>query len=223
MKLRFGTGLLLGILVSATAPAASVSDLNAARVPVADRSDIEFARATANALEAVLVKMTGNSATPGTSAGRAVVARAKRLIQQYGYETVSGAGTNTEQLLLRVEFDPNALAAEMRARDIAIWGKERPNTYLSLVLKNGNGERYWPRTMPIQSSVSSGAARGNAVFRSRCRRVKSRPRRRSRVVPRTPNSPAVCSARRMLRNTKRARSVSSANRARDCGRPNGTM
>ena len=82
-----------------------VEQLTLARVPVADRSDIEFARGTSKALELVLIKLTGTSRTPRTERGRAVLAKAKRLVQQFGYEK-STVVNGDESLLLRVEFDP---------------------------------------------------------------------------------------------------------------------
>ena len=78
-----------------------VEQLTLARVPVADRSDIEFARGTSKALELVLVKLTGDSRTPRSERGRAVLAKAKRLVQQFGYEK-SKLGGNSDELLLRV-------------------------------------------------------------------------------------------------------------------------
>ena len=111
-----------------------VDQLTLARVPVADRSDIEFARGTSKALELVLVKLTGNSRTPRTERGRAVLAKAKRLVQQFGYEKPTAA-TGDESLLLRVEFDPQVLTEEMRANGLVLWGKERPETRLYIVVR----------------------------------------------------------------------------------------
>ena len=132
--------IFLGLLVCAQPAAARVVEqLTLARVPVADRSDIEFARGTSKALELVLVKLTGDSRTPRSERGRAVLAKAKRLVQQFGYEKSKLAG-NADELLLRVEFDPQVLTDEMRANGLVLWGKERPETRLYVVVTNA-GER----------------------------------------------------------------------------------
>ena len=128
----FLLGLVLASYFSDT-PARVVEHLTLARVPVADRSDIEFARGTSKALELVLIKLTGNSRTPKTQQGRAVLAKAQRLVQQFGYEKSRTAG---DSLLLRVEFDPQVLTEQMRASGLVLWGKERPETRLYVVVKN---------------------------------------------------------------------------------------
>ena len=112
-----------------------VEQLTLARVPVADRSDIEFARGTSKALELVLIKLPGTSRTPRTERGRAVLAKAKRLVQQFGYEK-STVVNGDESLLLRVEFDPQVLTEEMRANGLVLWGKERPETRLYIVVRS---------------------------------------------------------------------------------------
>lgn len=116
-----------------------VENLTLARVPVLDRSDIEFARGTAKALEAVLVKLTGDSRVPRTSEGRAVLAKAKRLVQQFGYEKAPRALGADDELLLRVEFDAQALSEEMLGQGLVLWGKERPETVIYVTIRNENG------------------------------------------------------------------------------------
>lgn len=113
-----------------------VADLTLARVPVADRSDIEFARGTSKALETVLVKLTGSSRAARSAGGRAVLAKAKRLVQQFGYEK-STRESGQEDLLLRVAFDAPALTEQMRNQGLVLWGKERPAVRLYVIVKNG--------------------------------------------------------------------------------------
>ncbi|MFT4560633.1 MAG: hypothetical protein ACI9BW_000367 [Gammaproteobacteria bacterium] len=126
---------------SASATASDVPDLNSARVHVADRSDAEFKRGTAKALEAVIVKLTGSSAAARTKSARAVIGQAQRLVQQFGYESPRAASSSTDALVLRVEFDSNVLHEKMRARQLVVWGKERPDTLIWLVIEDDNGRR----------------------------------------------------------------------------------
>ncbi|MDA0820840.1 MAG: DUF2066 domain-containing protein [Proteobacteria bacterium] len=126
---------------SLTAVASDVPDLNSARVSVADRSDTEFKRATAKALEAVIIKLTGSSAAAQTKSARAVIGQAQRLVQQFSYERPRDASSNADALDLRVEFDSRVLHEEMRARQLVVWGKERPDTLIWLVTEDENGRR----------------------------------------------------------------------------------
>ncbi len=119
--------------------AADVEGLNSARVPVSDRSDAEFDRGVSRALEIVIVKLTGNSASPQSGSGRAVVKQAKRLVQQFGYEQQGIGVASANELVLRVEFDARVLGEEMRSNRLALWGKERPETLVWLVLDDANG------------------------------------------------------------------------------------
>ena len=117
--------------------AADVGGLNSALVPVADRSDAEYRRGIAKALETVIIKLSGSSAAARSKSARAVVGQAKRLVQQFGYETTDDG----RQLLLRVEFDPQVLQKEMRSRGLVVWGKERPETLAWIIVDDQNGRR----------------------------------------------------------------------------------
>jgi len=121
--------------------AADVDGLNSARVPVNDRSEAEFKRGIAKALEAVVVKLTGDSGVPRTKPGRGVVGQAKRLVQQFGYEQPRDGDPQSGELMLRVEFDGRVLAKEMRSRNLVVWGKERPDTLVWLVIDDTSGRR----------------------------------------------------------------------------------
>jgi len=134
--------VLLLVFFGNSASAADVGNLYSARVRVADRSDTEFKRGIAKALEAVIVKLTGSSATARTKSARAVVGQAKRLVQQFGYERpADGSIAGTPQLMLRVEFDSRVLTREMRSRGLVVWGKERPDTLVWLVIDDSAGRR----------------------------------------------------------------------------------
>ena len=128
-------------LSSLTAVAGDVVDLNSARVPVADRSDTEFKRGVAKALEAVIIKLTGSSAVARTKRARAVIGHAQRLVQQFGYERLRSRTAGAGTLVLRVEFDARVLAEEMRSRQLVVWGKERPDTLVWLMVEDESGRR----------------------------------------------------------------------------------
>lgn len=154
-QLKFFRSTIFGLILVSyfpTAPARVVEHLTLARVPVSDRSDIEFARGTSKALELVLVKLTGNSRTPKTQQGRAVLAKAQRLVQQFGYEK---SRTGGDTLLLRVEFDPQVLTQQMRASGLVLWGKERPETRLYVVVNNAGTSSVMSAESPTAGSVEA--------------------------------------------------------------------
>ncbi|MFT4581923.1 MAG: hypothetical protein ACI915_000674 [Gammaproteobacteria bacterium] len=128
-------------IYSDTAVASDVRNLNSARVRVADRSDAEFKRGTAKALEAVIIKFSGNSAAAQAKSARAVIGQAERLVQQFSYERPRDALSSADGLVLRVEFDSVVLQEEMRARQLVVWGKERPDTLIWLVIDDESGRR----------------------------------------------------------------------------------
>ena len=141
MRKQIAFVTLVFIVLSSGVEAADVSELNSARVPVSDRSDAEFNRGITQALAAVIVKLTGNSAAAKSNAGRAVVQQAKSLVQQFGYERPRNSGSNANDLILRVEFDVRVLGEQMRAHNLIVWGKERPETLVWLVLDDATGRK----------------------------------------------------------------------------------
>jgi uncharacterized protein len=139
MRFRKCVAVIVLLLGAVGAAATDVEGLNSAHVPVVDRSDAEFKRGIAKALEAVIVKLTGDSAAPRGKPGRGVVGQAKRLVQQFGYELPREPGADPGQLVLRVEFDGRVLHEEMRSRGLVVWGKERPDTLVWVVVDDSDG------------------------------------------------------------------------------------
>jgi uncharacterized protein len=130
------------LLCSALAwPAAArdVAGLYAARVPVADRTPAELARSTRAALGEVLVKLTGERTAAREGASSRVLGQASKLVVKYAYQTVPGSS----DLFLVAEFDERAVLDELAQRGVAVWGKERPDTLVWLVVDDGT-QRHVP-------------------------------------------------------------------------------
>ena len=125
--------LLLGALAGPLA-ARDVSGLFNASVAVKDRSPAERSRASAAALSEVLVKLTGNRRTPNDASARPLLARASTLLLQYGYANAPDGG-----LTLTAHFDEQVLARELEERGIGLWGKQRPDTVVFLVVDDEQG------------------------------------------------------------------------------------
>jgi uncharacterized protein len=134
----------LALTVTAGAvDAATVNDLHTATVPVTDSSDAEFARGIAAAFEVVLLKLTGDSATLKQSSLRKLVARASQYNTVFGYEHAADGS-----LHLRADFDLPAVSGALRERGFRVWGKERPELTVWLVVIDSTG-RY---VRPVESN-----------------------------------------------------------------------
>lgn len=125
--------LCLAGMVSAPLAALDVVGLHSARVAVVDRSAAELARGASAALSEVLIKLTGDRKA---ALGRAspLLKRASKLLVQYAYESRPGAGETT----LLAEFDERVLATELDVLDVTIWGKERPDTVVWLIIDSAD-------------------------------------------------------------------------------------
>jgi len=141
MRIMLSLATVFLAVAAFAACAVDIGGLHSARVRVNDRSDAEFKRGVSRALERVIVKLTGDSTTPRSDAGRSIVAQAKRLVQQFGYERPRNSSPNSNDLVLRVEFDARVLSEEMRSRNLVVWGKERPETLVWLIIDNARGRK----------------------------------------------------------------------------------
>ena len=120
-------------LVGGNAGARDVTSLYRAEVPVADRSDQALVRSARQALKAVLIKLTGDRGVTRREGVGAVLDRSRDLIVQYAYEQ----GPEAPELKLAVEFDQAALSKQLAAIDVNVWGKERPDTLVWLIVDEG--------------------------------------------------------------------------------------
>tara|TARA_A100001037_G_C15119265_1_gene622963 strand:+ start:486 stop:1610 length:1125 start_codon:yes stop_codon:yes gene_type:complete len=129
--------LVFIVFYSMETSAYDVSGLYQARVPVLDRSSTELSRGASLALSRVLVKLTGQVELTSKPELMLLQSRAKEFLLQYTYEKRQ----ENEKLYLVAEFDPNALAAELEPLDVPIWGKERPLTFLYVVVTRPTGRQ----------------------------------------------------------------------------------
>lgn len=141
------------------ASARDVTGLYSARVAVSDRSPEEFARATRAALAEVLVKLTGERAAARDGAAARLLDKARDLLLKFGYESVQ----DTADMELVVEFDERAVREELARLDVTLWGKERPDTLIWLVVDDGE-QRFVPSSddpgAPGETVLARGERRG---------------------------------------------------------------
>ena len=123
------------ILLTVFAPAAQATDvagLYTAQVEVTDRSAAELRRGASQAFEQVMIKLTGAKNPQGI---RPLVSRAAEFLFQYTYVD----DLETGKLMLNASFDSQVMVPEIEALGLAIWGKERPDTLVYLVIDSESG------------------------------------------------------------------------------------
>lgn len=112
--------LVAAVVVHGPVRAEVVPDLYVAKVPAASLSGDGLDQAFALALDAVLVKVTGQR---NVSARRNAVGPAGSLVRQY--QPVPGGD-------LRVSFDPGSLRQRLDAASLPVWADNRPRTLVIL-------------------------------------------------------------------------------------------
>ena len=138
-------GLLTLLLTFAGAVSASLGDLYAAEVPVASDSPEERNTALGQAMQEVLVRLSGRADVAGRRAAASVIERAPSLVQQFRYRVDEGllgtAGSEPAppQRYLWAKFDKLAVDRLLRDSDIPVWGARRPRVLLWLAVEQGSG------------------------------------------------------------------------------------
>ena len=121
-------------LTPASLMAIDVANLYTAEVPISGKSDDELEEAVGSALKSVLVKITGNASGAGDSVS-VLIDGAMSFLERYSY-LESG---ETDLVYLSATFDQSILNSELTTLEIPIWGKERPNTLLKVLVDKGSG------------------------------------------------------------------------------------
>ncbi len=124
---------LLGF-VPASLMAADVANLYTAEVPIYGKSEGELEEAVGLALKSVLVKITGSASGAGDSV-IVLVDGAMSFLERYSYIE----SEDTDLVYLSATFDQSILNSELTTLEIPIWGKERPNTLLKILVDKGFG------------------------------------------------------------------------------------
>lgn len=115
--------------VSGPAPAVPVRDLYNAAVPVADQSPRLREGALKQALETVMVRVSGQRDF-ATGRGAPLLERTTGFLQGYGYETGSTG------LQLKARFDPRAIDGALRELGLPVWGINRLSHQVWIAIRN---------------------------------------------------------------------------------------
>ncbi len=134
------------LLLALSGPAFAALSLYEAEVEVLDQTRAVRLKAMRQALEEVLVRVSGYSLVVTEPAVTAVLGNAGRYVQQYHYrplerqgEAVAAAeeGGEQAQFQLWLRFDPAAIKQLLQGAGLAVWGGERPRTLIWLAIEEG--------------------------------------------------------------------------------------
>lgn len=127
--------------------AAQLTGLYEAEVEVADQGRAARATAMGEAMAAVLLKVSGNSAVLDEEVIKSAMADASRYVQQYRYRNeelppearkAGGAGSDDSRLLLWVGFDSASIDSLLRRFGFNAWSAARPSTLVWLAVEEGS-------------------------------------------------------------------------------------
>lgn len=126
---------LLMAFASLSLPALEDRDLYETEVPVADQSAGARSAALAQAMSAVLLKVSGNSGVLAEESLQAEARNAARYVQQYRYRNATAPSPTGESLLLWARFDAESVKRMLRQYGFAIWGTARPTLLVWLAVE----------------------------------------------------------------------------------------
>ena len=105
--------------------AVQVQDMNIAFVDVPDQSDPTFQKVLPQALEQVLIRMSGNTDVMTLPSVQNILPQISRYIEKYSYVTRIEDNQN-QQLLLQVAFNPQAIKQLLKNANQTILSINRP-------------------------------------------------------------------------------------------------
>jgi hypothetical protein len=121
--------------------------------PVASQDEAERARALPLALTQALTRVSGDGGIGNDPALAAKLEQAPALMRQFSYRQINEpgpGGTPQSHLYLSAQFDPagvNAILGELKR---PIWGQDRPQTLVYLVVDSGG-----PKQIASAAQVSA--------------------------------------------------------------------
>lgn len=157
-----GTLFILVVLLSLwSAPTwAGRVDTLLAQVPVADRGQSERGRGFSRAMSQVLVKVSGQRDVLQLPASRSLISSAQRYARSWSYEEIETVGGDLE-LILQVQFDPEAVIGNLRRQGLPVWPSERPDLLLIILLEQDFQRQFLSEDhLLVQQAMASARQRG---------------------------------------------------------------
>lgn len=135
-RLKFVAAFVL-LALSSASNAAIVRNLYTATVEVENQSESARKSVTPEALAKVLIKVTGRADARTDPTFSSMMSRSSRYVEQFRYVS-QGRGAD-RKLNLRFKFDQRVIDRDLKSRNIAIWGAERPRNLAVVVVQTING------------------------------------------------------------------------------------
>ncbi len=123
--------------MTTSALAIKVDSLYKSTAPVTTQATAERNQATRQALEQVMIKVSGDAQILNNPKLKSNLSAADTLIQQFSYTTLP-PGKSTTPYLLEVQFDPTGVNQWLRDAGAAIWGQNRP-LVIAWIVYEGSG------------------------------------------------------------------------------------
>jgi hypothetical protein len=135
--------IFLALFFSCSTVAVEVQNLYVAEVSVLSQSRKDLARGARQGLQQVLIRASGNSSLESNPLIKRALLRPQEYYYQYSYEkpdlvTESPEAPNTRQIL-KIHFDPSAVARLLRDAGLPIWGSNRPSSLIWLAVEDESG------------------------------------------------------------------------------------
>lgn len=121
--------LFVSFFITYSAHSAAIDGLYTASVVIDNQSARQQRRAARNALEKVLVKISGNRQLLESSEVKRYLGRAEDFLLSYQFERTSN------QLKYNAEFDVDKVESIIRNTGFPLWGKYRPDTLIWLAVE----------------------------------------------------------------------------------------
>lgn len=147
----------LTAFVSLSVSATVQIDTHVGQVQVENQSQSTQQQASREALEQVLVKMSGTTTVSENAGVSAAIRSPGQYLRSYRFDDKKG------QLYYIAEFDQQALLSLLRREGLPVWGNRRPETIVWLAVEKDNGQR--AIVEETQSSAVSNAIRETAQSR----------------------------------------------------------
>ena len=142
---RFFCFIILTVLFCSPAMAVSVKDLYTAEVLVPSAGNAGLAQNAKAGLLQVLVRVSGSTDVEQNPTISAALANPADYYYQYGYDatdrTLTVDGHQVPARILKIAFEPSAIAKLLRDAGLPVWGSNRPTVLAWVAVSDASGRR----------------------------------------------------------------------------------
>lgn len=146
-RLNIARNLLLvaSVLLPVAVHAVPVANLYVADVYVTSESESQRLSGARAGLLQVLIRVSGTQSVTENEQIRQALQNPSRYFYQFSYQSTDREFQVGDQVLqgriLRINFEPNAIAALLRDSGFSVWGSNRPSVLLWIAMSDQEGRR----------------------------------------------------------------------------------